>query len=148
MGVATNMIQAPRKAVMWVRNLEPGNVQDYPIGFTSAGVEFYKRNPLNFFLKSPSIFKRNPIKKNRLQFYMEIPLLFSKNHKLETIFEKSHRSSMILKIVGATPQLVQNLTPIKKFLVHFFIPMLLFPKTLSLTYPKTKNLKDQKWITF
>ena len=29
---------------------------------TSAGIEFYKRNPFNFFLKSPSIFKRNPIK--------------------------------------------------------------------------------------
>ena len=66
---------------------------------TSAGIEFYKRNPFNFFLRSPSIFKRNPIKKNRLQFYMEIPLLFSKNHKLETIFEKSHRSSVILKIL-------------------------------------------------
>merc|ERR1711984_56063 len=59
---------------------------------TSAGIEFYKRNPFNFFLKSQSIFKRNPIKKNRLQFYM-------KNHKLETIFGKSHRSSMILKIL-------------------------------------------------
>ena len=46
---------------------------------TSAGVNkkflhFYKRNPFKFFLKSPSIFKRNPIKKNRLQFYMENPL--------------------------------------------------------------------------
>merc|ERR1712208_1684 len=55
---------------------------------TSAGIEFYKRNPFNFFLRSPSIFKRNPIEKIRLQFYKEIPLLFSKNHKLETIFEK------------------------------------------------------------
>merc|ERR1711954_139223 len=63
---------------------------------TSAGEEFDKRNPFNFFLKSPSIFKRNPNEKIRLQFYMEIPLLFSNNHKLETIFEKSHRSSVIL----------------------------------------------------
>ena len=66
---------------------------------TSAGIEFYKRNPFNFFLRSPSIFKRNPIEKIRLQFYKEIPLLFSKNHKLETIFGKSHRSSVILKIL-------------------------------------------------
>merc|ERR1712115_133125 len=66
---------------------------------TSAGVEFYKRNPFKFFLKSPSIFKRNPIEKIRLQFYMEILLLFSKNHKLETIFKKSHRSIVILKIL-------------------------------------------------
>merc|ERR1712115_729551 len=87
---------------------------------TSAGVEFYKRNPFNFYLKSPSIFKRNPIEKIRLQFYMEILLLFSKNHKLETIFEKSHRSSVIFKIVGATPQLVQNLTPIRKLLCTFY----------------------------
>jgi len=41
---------------------------------TSAGIEFYKRNPFNFFLKSQSIFKRNPIKKNRLQFYMKNPM--------------------------------------------------------------------------
>merc|ERR1712115_412955 len=46
---------------------------------TSAGVNkkilhFYKRNPFKFFLKSPSIFKRNPFKKNRLQFYIENPL--------------------------------------------------------------------------
>ena len=41
---------------------------------TSAGIEFYKRNPFNFFLRSPSIFKRNPIKKNRLQFYMKNPM--------------------------------------------------------------------------
>merc|ERR1712115_160745 len=37
---------------------------------TSAGIEFYKRNPFNFFLRLPSIFIRSPIKKNRLQFYM------------------------------------------------------------------------------
>ena len=81
----------------------PMVVKEIPFKFstckTSAGVKFYKRNPFKFFLRSPSIFKRNPIKKNRLQFYMEIPLLFSKNHKLETIFEKSHRSSVILKIL-------------------------------------------------
>ena len=41
------------------------------------------------------------------------------NHKLETIFEKSHRSSVILKIVGATPQLVQNFTPIRKLACTF-----------------------------
>merc|ERR1712208_222511 len=41
---------------------------------TSAGIEFYKRNPFNFFLKSQSIFRRNPIKKNRLQFYMKNPM--------------------------------------------------------------------------
>merc|ERR1711984_40445 len=94
---------------------------------TSAGVEFYKRNPFNFFLKSQSIFKRNPIEKIRIQFYMEIPLLFSKNHKLETIFEKSHRSSVILKIVGATPQLVQNLTPIRNLLCTFFYLCCCYP---------------------
>ena len=94
---------------------------------TSAGIEFSKRNPFNFFLRSPSIFKRNPIEKIRLQFYMEIPLLFSKNHKLETIFEKSHRSSVILKIVGATPQLVQNLTPIRNLLCTFLYLCCCYP---------------------
>merc|ERR1711954_127696 len=78
---------------------------------TSAGVEFYKRNPFNFFLKSPSIFKRNPFKKIAFNFIWKILCKFFKNHKLETIFEKSHSSRVIMKIRGATPQLVQNLTP-------------------------------------
>merc|ERR1712115_718051 len=66
---------------------------------TSAGIEFYKRNPFKFFLKSPSIFKRNPIKKIAFNFTWKIPCKFFKNHKLETIFEKSHRSIVILKIL-------------------------------------------------
>merc|ERR1712074_252307 len=71
------------------------------------------------FPKSPSIFKRNPIKKIAFNFIWKILLNFSKNHKLETIFEKSHRSIVILKIVEASPQLVQNLTPIRKLLCTF-----------------------------
>ena len=71
----------------------------------------------NIFQKlSPKKFK------NRLQFYMEIFCKFSKNHKFETIFEKSHRVSVILKIVGATLQLVQNLTPLLKE-IPFNLPL-------------------------
>merc|ERR1712115_71832 len=110
---------------------------------TSAGVEFYKRNPFNFYLKSPSIFKRNPIEKIRLQFYMEILLIFSKNHKLETIFEKSHRSSLILKIVGATPQLVQNLKHIRKLLCTFLYLCCYYPRPPFNIY-ENKKIKDQK----
>merc|ERR1712208_10959 len=73
-------------------------------------------------------FQKKSHKKNRLQFYMEIPLLFSKNHKLETIFEKSHRSIGILKIFGASPQLVQNLTPIRKLFCTFLYQCCYYPR--------------------
>merc|ERR1712208_235640 len=68
--------------------------------------------------------------------------------KLETIFEKSHRSSVILKIVGATPQLVQNLTPIRKLFCTFLYQCCYSPIHLPSHIRKQKNLKDQKWITF
>jgi len=97
-----------RRSIAGIRESFKGK---YSTCKTSAGIEFYKRNPFHFFLRSPSIFKRNPIEKIRLQFYKEIPLLFSKNHKLETIFEKCRRSSVILKIVGTTLQLDQNINP-------------------------------------
>ena len=48
-------------------------------------------------------------KKNRLwNLVSKIP---SRTDKLETIFEKSHRSTQILKIVGVTPQLDQIFKP-------------------------------------
>ena len=70
--------------------------------------------------------------KNHLQFYTNILLKklssfftgkyhvkFFQNHKLENIFEKSHRSIVILKNPGSTPQLVANFTPIRKLLCTF-----------------------------
>ena len=45
---------------------------------------------------------------------------------------------------GATPQLVRNLTPIKKFVVHCLIPMLLLPLTPPLIYLKLKKIKGPK----
>merc|ERR1712208_109700 len=68
--------------------------------------------------------------------------------KLETIFEKSHRSSVILKIVGASHQLVQNLTPIRKLFCTFLYQCCYSPIHLLSHIRKQKNLKDQKWITF
>merc|ERR1712115_86043 len=108
-----------------------------------AGVEFYKRNPFNFFLKSPSIFKRNPIKKITFNFIWKIPCNFFKNHRLETIFEKSHRSSVILKFLKISPTCPKFNTH-KKFVVHFFIPMLLLPPTPPLIYLKLKKIKGPK----
>merc|ERR1712115_660695 len=108
-----------------------------------AGVEFYKRNPFNFFLKSPSIFKRNPIKKITFNFIWKIPCNFFKNHRLETIFEKSHRSSVILKFLKISPTCPKFNTH-KKVVVHFFIPMLLLPLTPSLIYLKLKRFKGPK----
>ena len=43
-------------------------------------------------------------------------------------FKKSHRSNVILKIVGATPQLIQNLTPIRKLLCTFLYQCCYYPR--------------------
>ena len=77
-----------------------------PLKIILIHLQFYKRNPLKFFEK-----KNNPG-----NLVSKIP---SWTGKLETIFEKSHRSSVILRIVGATPQLVPNLTPIRKLFCTF-----------------------------
>merc|ERR1712208_87633 len=64
-------------------------------------LQFYKRNPRKNF-------------QNRLQFSKEIPLkkfAFNFIWKSFYFFEKCRPSSVILKIVGATPQLVQNINP-------------------------------------
>ena len=60
--------------------------------------------------------------------------------KLETIFEKSHRSSVILKIVGATPQLVQNLTPIRNLLCTFLYQCCCYPRPFTLMYLRLKKI--------
>merc|ERR1711941_143272 len=44
---------------------------------------------------------------------------FFQNHTLENIFQKSHRRSVILKILGSIPQLLQNLTPIRELFCTF-----------------------------
>ena len=40
--------------------------------------------------------------------------------ELGTIFEKSRRAILILKIFWTTPQFVQNLTPIRKLFYTFY----------------------------
>ena len=55
-------------------------------------------------------------KKSTLKFGRKIP---SRTVKLKTLFKKSRRSKVILKIFGETPQLVQNLTPIRKLFCTF-----------------------------
>ena len=69
---------------------------------------------------------------------------FSKNHMLETIFEKSHRSSVILKIVEASPQLVQNLTPIRNLFCTFLFICCCYPYPPHLIYLKLKKIKGSK----
>ena len=63
--------------------------------------------------------------------------------KLETNFEKKRHIIVILKIVEATPQLVQNLTPTRK-LFCVFILMLLLLSTPPLTFTKTKKVQGAK----
>ena len=52
---------------------------------------------------------------------------FSKMSLKVDFLEKSHRSSVILKIVGATLQLVQNLTPIRNLLCTFLYLCCCYP---------------------
>ena len=47
-------------------------------------------------------------------------LFFSKKSTFRLIFEKCRRSSVILKIVGATPQLDQNIKPTRYLSGQFF----------------------------
>merc|ERR1712208_265643 len=87
----------------------------------------------------------NPLKKNSPSIlYGKYIVTFSKNHKLETIFEKSHRSNVILKIVRVTPQLVQNLTPIRKLFCTFLYQFFYYPRHPLQHIRKQKKFKDQK----
>ena len=54
--------------------------------------------------------------------------------KLGAIFEKNRRSTVILKINGATPQLDQNLKPTTYLSGHFFIYIYIYILIL-VTYP-------------
>ena len=77
-----------------------------PLKIILTHLQFYKRNPFKFFEK-----KNQP-----WNLVSKIP---SWTGKLEVIFEKSHPSSQILKIVGATLQLDQSFTPIRKLFCTF-----------------------------
>ena len=66
---------------------------------------------------------------------------------METIFEKSHRSSVIFKIVELSPQLVQNLTPIRKLFCTFVYQCCYYPRYPLEHIRQEKSLKDQKRIT-
>ena len=57
------------------------------------------------------------------------PEIWSQTYTLGSSNWKSHRSSVILKIVRATPQLVQNLTPIRKL-----FGTILHQKNLKITF--------------
>ena len=95
--------------------------------------------------------------KNHLQFYMNILLKklssfftgkshvnFFQNYKLENIFEKSHRSIVILKNPGSTPQLVANFTPIRKLLCTFLYLCYGNPRPPPLKYLRMKKFKEPK----
>ena len=69
---------------------------------------------------------------------------FFQNHKLENIFEKSHRSIVILKNPGSTPQLVANFTPIRKLLCTFLYLCYGNPRPPPLKYLRMKKFKEPK----
>ena len=69
---------------------------------------------------------------------------FFQNYKLENIFEKSHRSIVILKNPGSTPQLVANFTPIRKLLCTFLYLCYGNPRPPPLKYLRMKKFKEPK----
>ena len=85
-----------------------------PLKIILIHLQFYKRNPLKFFEK-----KNNPG-----NLVSKIP---SWTGKLETIFEKSHRSSVIFKILWATTQLDHNLTPTRNSPGQFIEELNFYP---------------------
>ena len=78
--------------------------------------------PLKFFRENKK-YHQKILKRRLIYNFISHGVITTKGREetlnVETIFEKSHRSSVILKIVGATPQLVQNLTPIRKLFCTF-----------------------------
>ena len=123
-------------------------------------LQFYKRNPFKIF--GLKFYMKNPFKINQLAFNFtkEIPLKFcrkkngpwnfvskipSRTDKLETIFEKNHPSLRILKIIGATPQLVQNLTPIWKLFCTFLYKYFYYSGP-PLRYLKTKKRPKNNFL--
>ena len=85
---------------------------------------FLKKNPLKFFLKKQGkSFGKKFLKKNPCKFFSKKNHLWnlaskipSRIDKLDTIFSKTLSTRVFLKILGSTPQLVPNFTPIGKLL--------------------------------
>ena len=68
-------------------------------------LQFYKRNT-----------RKDYSKRKKNEPWNLVPKIPSRTVKLETIFEKNCHTLVILNILGATPQLVQNLTSLRKLL--------------------------------
>ena len=102
-----------------------------PFKFFSTRLQFYKRKPFQFFSE-----KKRP--------WNLVSKIHSRTDTLEIIFEKSHPSMQILKIVWATPQLVPNLTPIRKLLCTFLYLCCCYPQPPLSIYLKLKIIKKPK----
>ena len=101
-----------------------------PLKIILTHLLFYKRNPFKFFEKKNK--PRNLVSK--------IP---SRTDKLETIFKKIIPVVIFLKKIRRPPTCPKFNTH-KKVVVHFFIPILLLPKTPPLTYSNMKRFKGSK----
>ena len=76
--------------------------------------DFFKKLPPKSLDKhSFTEFYNDLLKKNYSFFTGKSLVNFFQNHTLE-YFQKSHRNSVILKILGSIPPLVTNFTPIRK----------------------------------
>merc|ERR1712030_52479 len=74
-------------------------------------LQIYMENPLYIDRTSNKIIREFPLNLICVYFKGKSLLFFSKKSTFRLIFEKCRRSSVILKIVGATSQLDQNINP-------------------------------------
>jgi len=103
--------------------------------------------PLRFKIENRIQFSKEiPLKKIAFNFIWKIPCNFFKKSQVWDHFWKSRCSRVILKIVGATPLLVQNIKPIGKLFCTFYTNFVITQET-PFNISK-KKLNDPKWITF
>merc|ERR1712030_98387 len=74
-------------------------------------LQIYMENPLYIDRTSNKIIREFPLNLICVYFKGKSLLFFSKKSTFRLIFEKCRRSSVILKTVGATLQLDQNINP-------------------------------------
>merc|ERR1712208_112613 len=74
-------------------------------------IQIYMKNPLLMMGPRTQIIREFPLNLICVYFKGKSLLFFSKKSTFRLIFEKCRRSIVILKIVGATLQLDQNINP-------------------------------------
>merc|ERR1712208_112947 len=146
MGTSAFYMRNPFKIHLNHKQIVVNFTKEIPLKLNRTKKKVYQKIELTFnFTKEIHVKIIRNEKKSTLNLVSKIP---SRIVKLEKICEKSRLCSVILKILGPTPQLVQHLTPIRKFFCTFLYQCCYYPTHPLQHIQKQKNLKDQKWITF